>query len=463
MDARLTMAVAASKLAAFLLRKFRLGGGTTLPGEIARRIDPLALEKMAAGLPYGSLLVTGTNGKTTTSRMLAQILRCAGRRPVHNRAGANLLRGIAAALADDAHLGGQPRADTGLFEVDEAVFPAAQRALRPSVVVLTNLFRDQLDRYGEVDFVAKIWGAALAELRPEAAAVLNADDPLVAGLGRKVSSAPVLYYGVEDESCALPSLPHAADAKVCLACGGRYDYQVAYYGHLGKYRCPSCGLGRPKPQVRAVGFRSGDAGGSEIRLVTPQGEVALRLRVPGLYNLYNALAAASAACALGLDLAAIREGLEGFEAAFGRLERVAVGGKELFLALIKNPVGCNEVVRTILADPQPKNLFILINDKLADGTDVSWLWDADFEALAGRVRFVVTSGTRAEDMAVRLKYALIEEERILCQKGLEQALRLAWEKTPPGETLYVLPTYTAMLELRALLRRRGWVGPFWED
>jgi len=462
MDARLSTALLAGKTATLLSRRLGMGGGTTFPGSVARRLDPRALAKMAAALKHGSVVVTGTNGKTTTSRLIANIMRTASLHPVHNRAGANLLGGVTSALIGATGLSGRPRADIGLFEVDEAVMPAVVKEVRPRVVLITNLFRDQLDRYGEVDYLAKIWRKGLAELGEDATVVLNADDPLVANLGEGLR-AKTLYYGLDDERQGSPTLPHAADSKSCLRCGSRFAYSVVYYGHIGVYRCPNCGAARPDPQVRATSVTPRGTEGSDLVLATPAGELALSSGMPGLYNTYNTLAATACSHALGIAPANVAEAVRTFAAAFGRIERIEIEGKKVFLALVKNPVGFGEVLRTVLADGTPKNLFIIINDKFADGTDISWLWDVDFELIQGHANFVVVSGIRAEDMAVRLKYAQVPSDKVLLEKDLRTALDKGLSWTPPGETLYVLPTYTAMLEVRQIMHHLGYVGRFWED
>jgi UDP-N-acetylmuramyl tripeptide synthase len=452
----------AGKTATILSRRLGVGGGTTFPGSVARKVDPLALVKMARALPRGAVVVTGTNGKTTTSRLIASIMRTAGLRPVHNRAGANLLGGVTSALIGATAVGGQPDADIGLFEVDEAVMPAVVREVRPRVVLITNLFRDQLDRYGEVDYLAKIWREGLAHLDAGATVVLNADDPLVASLGEGLK-ARTLFYGLDDERHGMPTLPHAADSKSCLKCGARLAYSTVYYGHIGKYRCPSGDSGRPEPQVRAIDVTQRGTEGSDLTLLTPNGQVPLHSPMPGLYNLYNTVAAAACAHALGIEPNYTQQAVSTFAAAFGRIERVDVDGRQVFLALVKNPVGFGEVLRTVLAGDEKTNLFIIINDKFADGTDISWLWDVDFELIAGKANFVLVSGIRGEDMAVRLKYAGVAGDDVVLEKDPGAALQKALALTPTGQTLYVLPTYTAMLEVRDILRRLGHVGRFWED
>lgn len=456
------LALLVGRTAGFLSRKLRFGGGTTLPGSVAQHLDKAFVPAICAELERGVLLITGTNGKTTTARMLAQILRSAGWSPIHNRAGANLVEGIATALLYASDLHGRPDGDSGLFEVDEAHLPRAVTLCRPRLVLLHNLFRDQLDRYGEVDYVARRWGEALRTLPPSATVVLNADDPAVADLGQDLA-ARVLYYGLDLPSLGTQNPDHTADARYCRRCGVPYAYDPAYYGHIGRYRCPACGHGRPRPNAALTELDQGKPTGIRGRLVTPEGEREIALPLPGLYNAYNALAAVTAALALNLALDEVLTALAGFRAAFGRLERVPAKGREILVALIKNPVGAGQVIQMLTQAEGRKVYLIVINDRIADGTDVSWLWDANFEALAGRVSWAVVSGIRTQDMAVRLKYAGVEEQRIIAEPDLSRALDIGLERTTPGETLYLLPTYTAMLKVRTLMARRGYVTPFWED
>jgi len=462
MHPRLAVAVAAGQFATLLSRRLGIGGGTTAPGHLVRVLDPGAVSAIAAGIPSGSIVVTGTNGKTTTSRMISTVLRKAGLQVMHNRSGANLIAGITSTLVNGSTLAGRPRADVGLFEVDEATFPAALQELRPRLCVLTNLFRDQLDRYGEVDYLSRLWRDALQRLPISSTVLLNADDPRIADLGEGLSCR-VLYYGVEDVSLAAPSVTHAADSRFCLRCGAPYHYDVAFYSHIGHYRCLSCGASRPEPQLKVTGAELLGTEGSLLSLETPAGALNLHVRVPGLYNAYNALAAAAAGVAMGIDPAAITSGIDEFSAAFGRVERVNVQGQKVFLALVKNPVGFTEVLSTILRDPGQKGVMIVINDLFADGTDVSWLWDVDFELLAGRLAFATVSGLRAEDMAVRLKYAGVDPSLIDVESDSAKALQISLERTPEGAILYLLPTYTAMLEVRGRMADAGLLSRFWED
>jgi UDP-N-acetylmuramyl tripeptide synthase len=336
--------------------------------------------------------------------------------------------------------------------------------LHPRAILLGNLFRDQLDRYGELDTIAERWAATVrSDAGQHARLVCNADDPLVADLARERSD--VVYYGVEDNSLALDKMAHAADAKHCRRCGAPYTFDVVYLGHLGHYHCPSCGQRRPSPSVLARSVTLEGVHSARFHLSTPEGNAEVKLALPGLYNVYNALAAAALAVALEIPLKQIVEGLQGTKAAFGRAETVKVDGRNTQILLIKNPAGANEVLRTLTLEPGRHDLLGVLNDKTADGHDISWIWDADFELLAGRLRLATCSGTRAPELALRLKYAGIEPERITVIEDLPHALsRAAAERpdVPVGAPLYVLPTYTAMLALRELLVRRGEASSSWQ-
>ena len=355
--------------------------------------------------------------------------------------------GIATALID----AGKRPGELGLFEVDEAWLPAVAQELQPGTFVLCNLFRDQLDRYGELELLADRWAELVAGRAGSARFVLNADDPLVADLGRERPG--VVYFGLADDSQALPELQHAADSKHCRNCGSPYDYDAVYLGHLGRYHCPNCGRTRPEPEVVAEKVELDGMTGSRISLRTPVGTADIRLPLPGLYNVYNAVAAAAAALELGASLDQVKASLEAQAAAFGRVETIPVDGRDVSILLVKNPAGANEVLPTLTLEDGRLDLWIALNDRIADGRDVSWIWDADFEVLAGRVRRATCSGTRAEEMALRLKYAGVDAEPAV-ERDLGDSLDAAIAGAT-GERVYALPTYTALLELRDLLARRG--------
>jgi lipid II isoglutaminyl synthase (glutamine-hydrolysing) len=438
-----------------LSRVAGVGGGTTVPGKLLWKVDPEAVDELARRLPLGSALVSATNGKTTTSAMVAEILR--GKvKLAHNRAGANLVSGVASSLlsARDAEL--------GLFEVDEAALPEVARRLRPRALCLGNLFRDQLDRYGELELVAGRWRTAVDELPSDSRLVVNGDDPQVGDLGRDRDPAGRTVFGVDDPRHAHTALQHAADSKWCIRCGTPYEYAAPYIGHLGAYRCPSCGHARPPLDVVAREIELDGIERVSFELVVPEGSRWVRLGVPGLYNVYNALGAASLSRALGATLDEVQGGLERFNAAFGRFERIDVDGKSLLVLLIKNPAGANEAIRTLLAGDPPTLLLVALNDETADGKDVSWIWDVDFEPLLPTLDRLVATGTRAAELALRFKYGGLDEDVIEVVPELEAALDRGLELTPSGGQLVALPTYTAMLALRDVVARRGHVLPYWQ-
>lgn len=458
-------AIAAARLAAAASRGLRLGGGTTLPGRLALALAPGILPALTCRLPRGVVVVSGTNGKTTTARLLGGILDAAGLTVIHNRAGANLLSGIAAAMVEHTSATGRPRGDVGLFEVDEAALPAAVEATRPRILILLNLFRDQLDRYGEIDLVAEGWKRALAAMPRDATLVYNVDDPLVADVGGQYGGQR-LGFGLDDVPARggeRTSPEHAADARYCYRCGRPYEFSLVTLGHMGHYRCATCATRRPHPAVRASEIRLQGADGASATVAADGVVIPITTPLPGLYNVYDATAAVAGALALGLTPAVIERGVAATAPAFGRGERVTVDGCEALFLLAKNPAGFNEVLRTVLlAEPAPV-LLIAINDLIADGRDVSWLWDVDFEMLRGRAREVVVTGTRAADMALRLKYAGVEGASVTVEPDGARALVRARGLLRAGERLYVLPTYTAMLQLRAALVRQGYVRGFWKQ
>ncbi|MDX6615822.1 MAG: hypothetical protein QOD60_913 [Solirubrobacterales bacterium] len=474
MSAGFTAKRAVARATGAISRRSGRGGGTTLPGRLLLRLAPEAISELATGLERGSTIVSATNGKTTTAGMISAALGAAGRTPVHNRAGSNMSWGIATALLDQD-------GDEGLFELDEAWLPRVAPQLRPRQIVLGNLFRDQLDRYGELEHLADEWATLVESLagaapgrEAEAAAsggcefTLNADDPLIADLGRDTEGerrAGVTYFGIDDNSQALPELQHAFDAKHCRRCGHPYVYERAFVGHLGHYSCPNCGACRPDPDVSATKIELDGMSGSRVEISTPGGPLELDLPLPGLYNVYNALAAVASALRLGVSRAQIKQGIEGMEAVFGRVETIEVEGTPVSILLIKNPAGANEVLRTLRLE-QEKNsaegidVWIALNDRIADGRDVSWIWDADFELLDGVVRRVVCAGTRAPEMALRLKYAGLDEGLIEIEPGVADSLERALEGS--NGRLFALPTYTALLELRRLLADKGLAREYWE-
>jgi UDP-N-acetylmuramyl tripeptide synthase len=385
--------------------------------------------------------------------MAAQILSPRVRL-AHNSSGANLLSGVTSSLLS------AKSPELGLFEVDEAALPEIARRVRPRAVCLGNLFRDQLDRYGELEHVVERWRSVVQSLDPGAVLVVNGDDPQVGDLARERPGS--IVFGLDDPRHAVPELLHAADSKWCLRCGRAYEYTAAYVGHLGDYRCPACGHARPELDVAARRIELRGLDGVDFSLESNGESRPVRLTVPGLYNVYNALAAASLATALGSTLDDAAAGLERFGAAFGRFERIPIGDKRLLVLLVKNPAGANEAVRTLVAGGPPRLAVLALNDAIADGRDVSWIWDVDWEPLLAGLGRVVVTGERAAEMALRCKYGGFSAEAIEVVPELDAALDRGLELTPAGGELVVLPTYTAMLALRRIVAHRGFVQPYWE-
>ena len=451
MSARLAVETLAARAASRLSRLAGAGGGSTIPGKLLSKLDPGAIDLLAARLPLGAAVVSATNGKTTTTAMAAEILR--DRRLAWNRSGANLLSGVASTLLL------QRDAELGLLEVDEGALPEVLRRVRPGAVLLGNLFRDQLDRYGELELVAARWREAVAALPEATRLVVNGDDPQVGDLG---DDHEALVFGIDDPRHARPALQHAADSRHCVRCGRPYEFAAAYVGHLGDYRCPSCGHARPPLDVRATEIELNGLESTSFLLSLPNGSVRVRLPLPGLYNVYNALGAAGLSHVLGASPQEIGEGLERFGAAFGRFERIAAGDRTMLLLLIKNPAGANEVVHTLLEGGAPSLLLVALNDGIADGQDVSWIWDVDFEPLLGALDRLIATGDRAAELGLRCVYGGLAEEALDVEPSLERAIDRGLEATPAGGELVVLPTYTAMLALQRLVAERGWAKPYWE-
>lgn len=429
-----------------------------MPGKVLLRLDPGAVRDLASNLAGGSILISATNGKTTTTRLVSGAIRAAGQEVVTNAAGANLLSGVAAALAEAAPRTGS--AACGVFEVDEAALPAVAEAVQPSALLLMNLFRDQLDRHGELESIAERWSRMLAVLDPLPHLVVCGDDPLLAAL--PPAGAPVTWFGIDDPSAGSASLSHASDSTTCRACGTPLQYAHAWIGHIGDWRCPSCGLARPRPDISVVDAALDGARGSRPLIRTPEGDVRLALALPGLHNVLNAAGALAAAMALGVPAATAATAISAVPAAFGRAEAMSVDGRRVVMLLAKNPAGANENLRTLMLDEGEHDLLVALNDRIADGRDVSWVWDVDWEPLLPRVRRLTATGERAHDLALRFRYGGLPEDRLLVQPDPAAALEAALAAVPPGGTLEVLPTYTAMHEIRAELVARGVAGEFWD-
>lgn len=462
MTIRTAAAVAAGKLARAGSRA--LGrGATALPGLVALAVDPDAVARLTRGLRHGVVLVSGTNGKTTTARMIAAIAGAAGWAAVHNRSGSNLERGIVSELLAGADAAGRARGDVGIFEVDEASVPRVLARLDPRVLVVTNLFRDQLDRYFEVDQLARRLASSVGTLPEAATLVLNADDPLVARLG-EAHRGRTIHFGVDDPAVGGTVPQHISDATHCPRCRTRLAYGRVVLGHVGDWSCPGCGLARPRPALSAVSVELAPDR-TRLRLAGAPSSALDPVEVPlgGLYNAYNALAALAAARALDISLPTAARAIATVRPAFGRLEVVEIDGRRLRIVLVKNPAGFNAAIGALLERRGRHRIIAALNDRDADGRDVSWIWDADFESLVPAVEHAVVTGIRARDLALRLKYAGLPRAAAEVVDGPASAIRRAVELAPAGGEVVVLTTYTAMLALRDALARLGLVRRFWED
>lgn len=453
--ARQAAAVLAGKATAGLSRLTRRGAGATFPGDVARAVDPGVLRKLATGFREGAVLVTGTNGKTTTSRLVAALLQAPGQRVVANRTGANLIWGATAAAVEAAGADGRLRADWGVFEIDEATLPRAIEEIRPRAVLVGNLFRDQLDRYGELETLAGRVGESLGNLPAGGRAVLNADDPRIGWLGSRLGTAP-FWYGLDDPTVSAPELPHAADARTCPRCGTALEFRAVYVGHDGDYVCPRGDFRRPDHDVAGTEIQLDGLRGIRLKAAgTP-----LATSLGGLYNAYNLVGAFALGSALGLPTDVMAERLGRVPAAFGRQERFQDHDRHFTMLLAKNPTGFNESLRGAVELARGRHHLIALNDRVADGRDVSWIWDVDFEMLRETADLVVPTGDRAGDMAIRLKYAGITTAAAP-EPDLGRALDTLIDGMPEGAEAHLLCTYTAMLDLRRELVRRGWADPYW--
>jgi len=437
------LAIITAKITNKILRFFDFGGGTSLPGVLALKISPNILRTLVNQTKKEIISVTGTNGKTTTCGFIASILRADGRKITHNKKGANMLTGVTTAVINSSSVLGKMEVDNSLLESDEAYLPKFADYFSADFLVVTNLFRDQLDRYGELEHTAHKIMEAIDKFNknPKFKTVLNGDDPSVANL----SDEKTVFFGFEDiEFCNIDKNVETSSESANCPCKKELKYSKKFYGHIGHYYC-DCGYSRPTPKYKAFGKVFVDY--SIITIETETEKFEVRVNMPGLYNTYNALAAITLGLELGIDSEKIQKAFETYETIFGRAEILKLRGKDTIIQLIKNPAGATEVLRTV-KDDQNSRLLIIINDDYADGRDVSWLWDANFELLTNHKKQIITSGIRGADMAVRLKYAGIPQENIKTEKDIKTAIIKSLRQTENGEKLYILPTYTALLNIQ---------------
>ncbi|MFA6989087.1 MAG: Mur ligase family protein [Candidatus Gastranaerophilaceae bacterium] len=446
-----TLAIFLARLSSLLLKVFKVGAGTSLPGKIAFKISPSLLSKLVKQTRREIISVTGTNGKTTTCGFIAGILKTDNRTFVHNRRGANMLEGIITAAIEKSNLLGQLNIDNCLFESDEAYLAKMADFFTADYLVITNLFRDQLDRYGELDTTAKKIEAAIDKFtqKKDTVLLINADDPTVAKLGK---NAKKIYFGFEEiEFMNLDKNVETPKEVASCPCGSNLNYSKIFYAHMGHYYC-HCGYQRPNLNIiaRAKVYTNH----SEIEIKYPEKNIKVDINVdlPGLYNTYNALAAGTLGLCMNISPEIIKIGVENYSTVFGRAEKLVIQNKNVIVQLIKNPAGATEVLRTVKDDPDSK-LLIIINDNYADGRDVSWLWDANFELIKKHSKNIIVSGIRASDMAVRLKYAGIPHENIKIQENISKAINESISQTSQNEKLYIMPTYTALLDMQKILNK----------
>lgn len=459
MNLRSVLSIFTAKLAIRACRLFNRGG-TSLPGKIALKIYPDILRVLASN--FKIIMVTGTNGKTTTSRIIGQILKENNIDYITNKSGANLFSGITTTFIDAVDISGRSSIATALIEADEAAFKIVSRHIEPAVLVVTNFFRDQLDRYGELYSTLNAVKSGI-ENNKNTKLVINADDSLAASLGRDVPNS-VTYYGFNENAHSGSDDGINTDAVFCIFCKARYVYKNHVYGHLGGFACPDCGYTKPETQVTCTNVEELTSTYSSISFTMGDSDFSAKISLPGLYNIYNAMAAAACSHVLGLPSDSTVIALGSFECGFGRMETIDAGNKFIRVILVKNPTGFNQVLNYLITEDKSMQIAFVINDKLADGTDISWLWDVDFEKLHGvqeKIENIFTSGIRAEDMSVRLKYAGIYTNKISLIKNYDELISKALSKTPEGHSLYILPTYTAMLDIRKALKKRFGLKEFW--
>ncbi|OKH18596.1 Mur ligase family protein [[Limnothrix rosea] IAM M-220] len=431
---RLAIACSVAKSVTAVVRGLKLSAGSVLPGAIARKIFPNVLPELFNQAKKGVILVVGTNGKTTTSLLIKAILTAQGYKIAHNATGANLINGLATALLESANLVGKLDIDYAILEVDENIVPILLKTCTPTHMVTLNLFRDQLDRYGEVDTISKRWQEAIAPLPKETTIIVNGDDPTLNHFGQQLEQT-VKFFGLTEPERYLDEIPHASDAIYCPVCGTHLTYQGVYLSHLGDYHCDNCGFAKQSLDIHSPEW----------------GQILI-----GIYNKYNTMAAALLAETLGIHRDVINEEIQGFKAAFGRAEELKVEGKDVRILLSKNPVGMNESIRAVMdlqKQGKTSTALMILNDRDQDGTDVSWIWDVDMENLTKYPGKIIISGDRAHDMALRLHYCQGKAD-LKVETDLEKSIQMALDVTPVDQTLHIVPTYTAMLDVRQILTGR---------
>ena len=449
MDLRFYLALIVGKISAFVL-KLKGSGATAAPGLYALSFDPNFVKKFSKQITNGSIIICGTNGKTTTSRIISDLL-ASKYKIIHNRQGSNLLRGLASTFINNSSFLGKVDCSIALWEIDEAVLPQIIKDTNPKTLVLLNLFRDQLDRYGEVDSIRKSWQTMLLTLPKTTQVILNEDDPGIKYL-EKFAGGKITTFGIEDKKVNLPKTTNVSDIKQCPNCSSKLIYTSIFFAHIGHYTCTSCSLKRTSPIISASNLIFERGFKTSMRLALNKQKLNLNLNIPGLYNVYNILAAGAVSYSENLDGKLTKTTLEQFSSAFGRYQKFNVSGKEIIVFLIKNPTGANEILKTIYLQ-EKLNILVILNDKIADGRDVSWIWDTNWEIISKKVSNIFISGSRSWDLANRLKYAGLKLSNKNVCKQINYSIRQAIVSLNNKDTLIVLPTYTALLETQKILSK----------
>jgi UDP-N-acetylmuramyl tripeptide synthase len=488
---RLVLAIFVCKLSIKVCRLIGLGG-TSLPGKIALKLYPGVLKIVAK--QFRIITVTGTNGKTTTTGIIAKILDEAGIEYITNSSVANLLPGITATFITSVNWKGESKIANALVEIDEGVFGKITSHFEPDIIVVTNFFRDQIDRFGGVLEVLERVRSTVKK-SSKACLILNADDSLCASLGKDVENR-VIYYGLTDFADETDGVVGVCEADLtgevanrisianesvenwtdnasildhdtlyCLYCDNKYEYSYYTYEHLGGYKCPNCSYERPKSHVTCFGIEEMTDKFSTVNIQIQEINVIAKINLPGLFNIYNALTAVAVGNVLGIPEKAVIQGLSSYKPSFGRMEQINIGGKFIKVILVKNPAGFNQIIDYLFMEDNNMQLALLINDKPGDDTDISWIRDVNFEKLLNiddKIENVLIAGTRSAEMGERLEFAGINADKINIFDNYNELLDKGLSNTAEGQNIYILPTYTAMLDIRKILKKRYGLKEFWQ-
>ena len=420
--------ISVGKYISQISKRLNRGNGSTWPGHIALKGNKNFIKDLLTNSKIKIIMVAGTNGKTTTSGLIKKGLETSGKSVIQNASGANLLNGIASMLLLNTDAQGKLTQDYAIFEVDENALPLVLRQVSPDYLVLLNLFRDQLDRYGEINTIAEKWKDAVMKLSEKTKLIINADDPQITFIGLH-SNRKTYYFGLQEDQAKYIQ-DHAADSVSCPKCGNKLTFTKITFSHLGDWKCTSCGLHQPMPAITSFPFYP----------------------LSGTYNKYNTIAAALVLKENGLDEKKIVVAFKNFSPAFGRQEIIEYRGKQVQLFLSKNPTSFNQSFVTI-QESQASTLLLVLNDRIPDGRDISWIWDVDLPSI-DKLKHILIAGDRVYEMALRLKYELGEvvyNDKVQTFEKLEDAIEKGITVLASNEKLYILPNYSAMLDTRKIV------------